>query len=51
MDHFSDENDDTMNTAFLKKLHNGDHLPPKESLDDKHPPQIDTNHIILHRYS
>jgi hypothetical protein len=47
---FSDEKDDTMNTAFIKKLHNGENLPPKQTSVGSVPAKVDVNSIVLHRY-
>ena len=47
---FSDEKDDTMNTAFIKKLHNGEHLPSKQTSVESVPAKVDMNSIVLHRY-
>ena len=44
-----DEKDDTMNTAFIKKLHNGENLPPKQTSVESVPAKVDMNSIVLHR--
>ena len=39
-----------MNTAFIKKLHNGENLPPKEETINNFNAKIDVENIVLHRY-
>lgn len=39
-----------MNTAFIKKLHNGENLPPKQTSVESVPAKVDINNIVLHRY-
>ncbi|XP_076104463.1 advillin-like isoform X2 [Mytilus galloprovincialis] len=44
-----DEKDVSMNTAFIKKLHNGENLPPKEETINNFNAKIDVENIVLHR--
>lgn len=48
--YFKDEKDVSMNTAFIKKLHNGENLPPKEETINNFNAKIDVENIVLHRY-
>lgn len=44
-----DEKEDSMNTAFLKKLHNGENLSPTETGIENVLSTVDVKNIVLHR--